>query len=87
MNAGEQAPAPAREVVVRWTKSRRYEMAEVGWVGGAKVCGVFRQGSRWEGRVFLVLDDRYPVEPTNDFGEAQRWCVDTVRRWFALLDQ
>jgi hypothetical protein len=81
-------------IAITWRPSAKYPGAYAGYVHRAKVCAVFPRGrevkgvviSSWEGKVFLTIDDRLPVEPFSSREDAEQWCTETVQQWFGQLD-
>ncbi|MFC4535682.1 hypothetical protein [Sphaerisporangium dianthi] len=77
-----------RDITLSWQPSLTYPDAFAGYVHRrAKVAGVFRRsGKRWEGKLFLTLGDDMPSRSFNSRADAEQWCTEQVRLWFAQLD-
>jgi hypothetical protein len=74
------------DIAIEWRASAKYPGSFAGYVHRAKVCVVYPTGQAWAGKVFLVVDDQFPVAPFTSRPDAERWCTETVRRWFGQLD-
>ncbi|MEU9888030.1 ATP-binding protein [Sphaerisporangium sp. NPDC051011] len=80
---------------VDWRPSTKIRGAFAGYVQRAKVAGLIPRRRDvhgavlhyWEGQIFLAFEDGYRTTTGVHRDKVERWCVEQVRQWFALLEQ